>query len=64
VIDDKLLKINDCLEIIPMARSTWWQGVKEGTLPQPIKIGASTFWKASDLQTFIANVRSTVPLPQ
>jgi predicted DNA-binding transcriptional regulator AlpA len=54
--DDKLLKIGDCLEIIPMAKSTFWQKVKDGTLAQPFKIGASTFWKASDLQAFIANM--------
>jgi prophage regulatory protein len=56
MIHEKLLKIDQCLEIIPIAKSTWWQGVKEGKLPQPVKIGASTFWKYSDLMAFIANM--------
>jgi prophage regulatory protein len=55
MIDDKFLKIDDCLKIIPIAKSTWWAGVASGKLPQPVKIGASTFWKHSDLQAFIAN---------
>jgi prophage regulatory protein len=55
--DDRLLKIDQCLEIIPVARSTWWDHVKAGTLPQPVKIGTSTFWRYSDLMAFIANVK-------
>jgi predicted DNA-binding transcriptional regulator AlpA len=39
--EDRLLKIDDCLKIIPVARSTWWQQVKSGTLPKPVKIGSS-----------------------
>ena len=57
MIDDKFLKIDDCLKIIPIAKSTWWAGVASGKLPQPVKIGASTFWKHSDLQAFIANAQ-------
>jgi prophage regulatory protein len=57
--DDKLLKIDQCLEIIPIAKSTFWQRVKEGQLPQPVHIGTSTFWRYSDLMTFIASVPQT-----
>ena len=52
--DDRLLKIDQCLEIIPVAKSTWWQKVKEGKYPQPIRLGGSTFWRHSDLMTFIS----------
>jgi prophage regulatory protein len=54
--DDRLLKIDDCLKIIPMAKSTFWQRVKEGVLPQPVHIGTSTFWRYSDLQAFIGDL--------
>jgi prophage regulatory protein len=56
--EDRLLKIDDCLKIIPIAKSTWWQGVKAGLLPKPVKIGTSTFWRHSDLMDFIASGRS------
>jgi prophage regulatory protein len=59
--DDRLLKIGDCLKIIPLARSTWWEGVKSKTLPQPVKIGGSTFWRHSDLMAFIATPQPPQP---
>ena len=52
--DDRLLKIKDCLTIIPVAPSTWWAGVKDGRFPQPVKIGASTFWRYSDVMKCVS----------
>lgn len=32
---------------IPVSKSTWWQGVKDGRFPQPQKLGPrTTVWKA------------------
>jgi prophage regulatory protein len=28
--------------VIPVARSTWWAGVKAGRFPKPVKLGPST----------------------
>jgi prophage regulatory protein len=40
--------------LIPIARSSWWQGVKTGRFPQPIKLGPkTTVWRASDIQALI-----------
>ena len=30
--DDWFLKIEECLKIIPVAKSTWWAGTKDGGL--------------------------------
>jgi predicted DNA-binding transcriptional regulator AlpA len=54
--DDKLLKIGDCLKIIPMAKSTWWKRIAAGSLPAPYHIGASAYWRLSDLQAFVADL--------
>ena len=36
---------------IPVSKSTWWQGVKEGRFPQPQKLGPrTTVWKAEDIR--------------
>lgn len=36
---------------IPVSKSTWWQGVKDGLFPQPQKLGPrTTVWKASDIR--------------
>lgn len=47
--EDFFLKIGDCLKMIPVAASTWWEGVKDGRFPKPVKIGGSTFWRYSDV---------------
>jgi len=46
-----LLRIKQVLKFIPVSRSSWWQGVKEGRFPQPIKLSERiTCWRASDIQ--------------
>jgi predicted DNA-binding transcriptional regulator AlpA len=36
---------------IPVSKSTWWQGVKEGRFPKPQKLGPrTTVWKVDDIR--------------
>jgi len=40
--------------IIPVSRSTFWQGVKTGRFPKPIKLSPRvTVWKIEDIRAFI-----------
>lgn len=40
--------------IIPVGKSTWWAGVKDGRFPQPIKLGPrTTVWRVEDIREFI-----------
>lgn len=43
------------LAIIPVSRSTWWQGVKDGRYPQPVRtLGQRiTAWRAEDIRALI-----------
>ena len=42
--------------IIPISKSSWWAGVKEGRFPQPIKLGKrTTVWKMSDIRQLVEN---------
>ena len=37
--------------IIPISKSSWWAGVKEGRFPQPIKLGKrTTVWRVEDIR--------------
>ena len=37
--------------IIPISKSSWWAGVKEGKFPQPIKLGKrTTVWRVEDIR--------------
>jgi predicted DNA-binding transcriptional regulator AlpA len=36
--------------IIPVSKSTWWQGIKDGRFPQSVKLGPrTTVWRVSDI---------------
>lgn len=40
---------------IPVSRSTWWAGVKDGRFPQPLKLGPkTTVWRVDDIRALIA----------
>ncbi len=41
---------------IPVGRSTWWAGVKDGRFPKPVKLGARiTAWRVEDIRALIQN---------
>lgn len=40
--------------IIPVSRSSWWDGVKKGKFPKPVKINTrTTAWKVEDIRALI-----------
>ncbi|HEY8566379.1 MAG TPA: AlpA family phage regulatory protein [Beijerinckiaceae bacterium] len=42
---------------IPVGKSTWWAGVREGRYPQPVKLSARvTAWRVDDIQALIAQI--------
>ena len=52
--NESLLRLPQVLNIIPISKSAWWQGCKEGRYPKPIKLGPrTTVWKASDIAAFM-----------
>lgn len=49
---------------IPVSRSTWWAGVRDGRFPKPIKLGPRiTVWRADDIRALIENGNGTHPGP-
>ena len=39
---------------IPVSKSTWWAGVKDGRFPKPLKLGKRvTVWRAEDIHNLI-----------
>lgn len=41
--------------IIPVSKSCWWAGVKNGRFPSPVKIGhgSASFWRVEDILNLI-----------
>ena len=43
--------------IIPVKKSCWWDGVKTGRFPKPVKLGPRvTAWRVEDIRALIASV--------
>jgi predicted DNA-binding transcriptional regulator AlpA len=39
---------------LPVGKSTWWQGVKNGRFPKPVKLGPkTTAWRVEDIRALI-----------
>jgi prophage regulatory protein len=39
---------------IPVSKSTWWAGVKDGRFPKPLKLGKRvTVWRVEDIRELI-----------
>jgi predicted DNA-binding transcriptional regulator AlpA len=40
--------------LIPVSKSTWWEGVKSGRFPAPVKLGPRiTAWRIEDIRALI-----------
>jgi predicted DNA-binding transcriptional regulator AlpA len=43
--------------IIPISKSAWWKGVKDGLYPSPIKLSSNvTVWRSDEIQALIDNL--------
>ena len=42
---------------IPVSKSTWWQGVRDGRFPKPLKLGPrTTAWRVEDIRALFEDV--------
>jgi hypothetical protein len=40
--------------IIPVSRATWYQGIKDGRFPKPIKLGERiSVWRVEDIRALV-----------
>ena len=52
------LRLPQVLERIPVSRSAWWRGCKEGKYPKPIKLSPKvTVWSEADISDFIEKMQ-------
>ncbi len=44
------VRLPTILKLIPIGKSSWWAGVKDGRYPQPVKLGIRiTAWRVEDI---------------
>jgi hypothetical protein len=41
--------------LIPIKKSCWWEGVRTGRFPKPVKLGRCTMWCVEDIRALIAS---------
>ena len=52
------VRLPQILTLIPISRSAWWAGIREGKFPQGIKLGnKTTVWRAEDIRNLIERTR-------
>lgn len=57
ILAKRLLRINQVLTLVPVGRSSWWEGCRTGRYPKPVKLGPrTTVWRAEDIAAFIENL--------
>jgi len=55
---DGFIRLNNVLKFIPVGKSTWWEGVKSGRFPKPVKLGQrTTAWCVEDIRGLIEEFR-------
>ena len=43
-----------CPAIIPVSRTTWYQGIKDGRYPRPVKLSARiAAWRVEDIRALV-----------
>jgi predicted DNA-binding transcriptional regulator AlpA len=48
------VRLPQVLAVIPVCKSSWWNGVKSGRYPKPVKLSARcTAWKVEDIHALI-----------
>ena len=48
------VRLPQILSLIPISRSAWWDGIREGKFPKGIKLGTkTTVWRAEDIRALI-----------
>lgn len=55
--EEKLLRLAQVLEVVPVSKSAWWAGVQSGRYPKPVKLAPrTTVWRSSDIQRLIESL--------
>src|SRR5450755_4234616 len=51
------LRLPDVLDVIPLGKTCWWEGVKSGRFPKPVKLSPRcTAWRAEDIHLLIHQI--------
>jgi len=55
---DKLLTLEEVKKFVPIGKTKLTELMKKGEFPKNIKLGMTNFWKLSEVQKFITELKS------
>jgi prophage regulatory protein len=57
------MRLTQVLSVIPLGKTSWWEGVRSGRFPKPVKLSARcTAWRAEDIRDLIKNLSDEGPV--
>ena len=49
-----LVRLRTVLQFIPVGKTTWWEGIRAGRYPAPVKIGTrAVAWDVAEIRALI-----------
>ena len=59
------LRLTQVLNLIPIGKTSWWDGVKSGRFPKPVKLTPRcTAWRVGDIRELIKSLSEQQPTVQ
>jgi prophage regulatory protein len=59
------LRLPQVLSVIPLGKTCWWEGVRAGRFPKPVKLSKRcTGWRAEDIHQLIKKLSDRAPINQ
>lgn len=51
----RLLRLKEVLALVPVCKTSWYAGIRDGRYPQPVKLSPRvTCWREEDIRALIA----------
>lgn len=59
--EERFLRLADVLAMYPVSKSVWYDGIKRGVYPAPVRLSErTTAWRLSDIRALIERISSGV----
>jgi prophage regulatory protein len=55
---ERLLRLPEVLDRVGMRTTAWYEGMKKGVHPKPVKRGRSSLWPESEINAYVQRVIS------
>jgi len=56
------IRLKEVLTVIPFGKSCWWEGVKSGRYPKPVKLSVRCVaWREEDIRALVKQLSEQAP---